>query len=506
MSEKKVSNSLLSSILLTSKRPEHVQKAYQKLAEKILLKKDYGFDDFRFVGEDTGFSIFAGKNSPQFVFANLNKLLTALQNTVCNSVSPEEVESFFTFLDRIENPNRKMSTLLHVFAHGKLPVLTCTALSHLRELPKLNPENEHLLLQKSISNPLLCQELYPARLSFLDPERNYGEILKKIHLGNPQQDKIGVWIVINSGRFCPDEMIKYLNLRSEMCIDQTPKTEEITITAFENLCRKPCENFSTVLLQKFIKSRNLSPATDVKILNAVCSRVQDKALLEEYGRLSLLCEPEAVQKTLEVFKQQGANWPEAQISFYAEVIKRQPLKMLPEMACTYARFTLKSLSLRQKEELTASGAIPKLLNALSGLSIPREQRSAAEIIDEIIRVPEILQAPVWQLLLEKWPQHAQIGINRSKSIQTLFSLLDMLMDFYPQDNACRNFLETKYDLIAHAAKNILTLDSRQGSRLADILYRHNLAELPQLPGEIRKFVAEIKKEDELFREFMNDFA
>ena len=80
------------------------------------------------------------------------------------------------------------------------------------------------------------------------------------------------------------------------------------------------------------------------------------------------------------------------------------------------------------------------------------------------------------------------------------------MDFYPQDNACRNFLETKYDLIAHAAKNILTLDSRQGSRLADILYRRNLAELPQLPGEIRKFVAEIKKEDELFREFMNDFA
>jgi|GEM_PF-2528448 hypothetical protein len=506
MSEKKVPNSLLSSILLTSKRPEHVQKAYQKLAEKILLKKDYGFDDFRFVGEDADFSIFAGNNSPQFVFANLDKLLTALQEAVCRFSEPEQAEVFFTFLDRIENPNRKMPVLLHVLVHGKLPVLSCAALSRLRELPKLNPQNEHFLLEKSISDPLLCQELYPARLSFLDPERNYGEILKKIHLGNPEQDQIGVWIVINSGRSCPDEMIKYLSLRSEMCIEQTPKTDEVTIAAFENLCRKPCENFSTGLLQKFIKSRNLSPATDVKILNAVCSRVQDKALLEEYGRLSLLCGPETVQKTLEIFKQQGTNWPEVQISFYAEVIKRQPLKMLPEMACTYARFTLKSLSLRQKEELTASGAVLKLLDALSGLSFPREQRSADEIIDEIVRIPEILQAPVWLLLLEKWPRHAQIGINRSKSVQTLFSLLDMLIGFYPQNNACRDFIETKYDLIARAAKNILTLDSRQGSRLADILYRHGLAELPQLPGEIRKFVEEIKKEDESFREFMNDFA
>lgn len=84
MSEKKVSNSLLSNILHTSKRPEHVQEIYQK----------------------------------------------------------EEIERFFSFLDQVENPNRKAPILLYILSRGKSLFLSTQTLSRLKKLPKLNPENE----------------------------------------------------------------------------------------------------------------------------------------------------------------------------------------------------------------------------------------------------------------------------------------------------------------------------------------------------------------------------
>ena len=368
-------------------------------------------------------------------------------------------------------------------------------------------ENEYFLLEQSVKHTFLCRELYPERLSFLNPECNYGCILKKLHIGDPNQDKIGVWIVVNSGSFCPNEMLKYLSLRSEMCMPHTPGTEEIAIRSFANFRYKFYSNFDTELLRQFIKSRNLSPQADIKILDLICRHIQDQALLEEYGRLSLMCGIDTLSKTLDVFKRHGDKWPESQIAFYAAIIKQYPQDEICDMAYTYIHFTIKSISLHQKELLSEKGSILKLLKTLSDCASNGKYRSlGSKIVSEIIHIPELISAEILSILLLQWKDELQTELNRYTNTSHLSKILDMLIELKTPNTDAKQFVELKQSAISHVVKNILVLDSRLNDKLAEILYQFKLTNLKSLPSSIKKSISDIEREELDFQSFMQAFA
>ena len=500
MKEKNVSNEQLSNILLNSRRSLHRKQAYQKLAEKILFRQAYTFDDFCFVNEKSKFSIANFSKSPEMVFAALKPLLEALQEQICIATNEEAIKNFLGFVDKIQDADLKFSPLLYCGINAKHQTLREQSLFRLMMLPKLSSENEYCLLEQSIKYSFLCRELYPERLSFLNPERNYGSILKKLHIGDHNQDRIGVWIVVNSGSFCPNEMLKYLSLRSEMCVSQTPETEEIAIRSFANFRYKFYSNFDTELLRKFIKSRNLSIQTDIKILDMICRHIQDQALLEEYGRLSLMCDIETINNTLDIFKRHGTKWPESQIAFYTAVIKRFGSDATYGIVYTYIYFTIKNMSLYQKEGLIQSPTLENMLNAL--VSLPNvHENTISEIIDEIVSSPILLSGNILQILLAHYFEQLQTGLNRYKSVSDLVKILETLLSLPKLSNP-----DQTNQLIVHIVKNILILDSKLNDELAEIICQSGLSDLTGLPGSIKQSLAEIENEEHKFQEFMKQFA
>ncbi len=507
MKEKNVSNEQLSNILLNSRQALHRKQAYQKLAEKILFQQAYTFDDFYFVNEKSQFSIANFSKSPEMVFAQLKSLLEAMQEQLCTNSNEDAIKNFFGFVDKIQEPDVKVSPLLYCAINAQAKCLREQSLFRLMKLPKLSSENEYFLLEQSVKHTFLCRELYPERLSFLNPECNYGCILKKLHIGDPNQDKIGVWIVVNSGSFCPNEMLKYLSLRSEMCMPHTPGTEEIAIRSFANFRYKFYSNFDTELLRQFIKSRNLSPQADIKILDLICRHIQDQALLEEYGRLSLMCGIDTLSKTLDVFKRHGDKWPESQIAFYTAIIKQYPQDEICDMAYTYIHFTIKSISLHQKELLSEKGSILKLLKTLSDCASNGKYRSlGSKIVSEIIHIPELISAEILSILLLQWKDELQTELNRYTNTSHLSKILDMLIELKTPNTDAKQFVELKQSAISHVVKNILVLDSRLNDKLAEILYQFKLTNLKSLPSSIKKSISDIEREELDFQSFMQAFA
>ena len=500
MDEKNISNEQLSNILLNSRRVEHRQQLYHKLAEKILFEDSYRFEDFCFVDSKKLSSGTSNKPSTQLVLAQLPELLDALQETLCSTTDTKVGSNFFKFIDHISNPNDKVKTLLKIVSYPANSVFQHEAISHLIGLSKLSPENEFLVLRWYVESQITQNIFYSQRIKYLDPNLDYGEILKNLHLGNTEHDQIGIWIVVNAGSHCPNEMIKYLNWRGEMCIEQNPSTEEIALKAFSNLRPEAYSQFNSELLRKFIKSRNLSASADVQILSLVCKHLQDQFLLEEYGRLALLCRAKYLPQVIEIFKLYGSKWPTSQLSYYGEIIKQYGYNAAEGLVCNYICFTLKSLSIYQQESLVKSQTVEKLVSIL--VSLPQlHSRAIGEVITEIVAIPTFLSSNILQALLTNCPEHLQIGLNRYKSVPALVKILETLVSLPKLKNS-----KEDHNLVVHIVKNILTLDSRLNETLAEMLYQANLSNLTGLPGSIQKSLSKIEDEERKFQDFMQAFV
>ena len=500
MKEKNVSNEQLSNFLLNTQRIEHRQQLYRRLAEKILFDGSYCFEDFCFVDSGKTLPSTSDISSSQLVFAQLPELSQALQATICSTTDSKAGPNFFKFIDHFTNPDDKVAPLLAIASCQPSSIFRAEVVSHLSALSKLQAKNEFLILRWYTENPISEPGFYPQRLNYLAPNLDYGEILKNLHLGNTEHDQIGIWIVVNAGSHCPNEMLKYLNWRGEMCIEQTPSTEEIAIKAFANLRPEAYSQFNTELLRKFIKSRNLSAAADVQILSLVCSHLQDQFLLEEYGRLALLCETKHLPQVIDIFKLYGAKWPESQLSCYGKILQKYGYKTNCKQVCQNIVSTLKNLSIYQQESLAQSHIMEHLVNIL--VSLPQLHNQAVEsIITEIVMMPPLLSTNILQFLLNHCPNYLQTGLNRYTSVPNLVKILETLLSLTKSTPA-----EQTNHLIIHIVKNILTLDSRLVTKLAEMLYQAQLSNLAGLPRNIKKSLAVFENKEREFQEFMQKFA
>lgn len=494
---------------LRSEDPQHQQKVYAALAQKILtLPLSFEYEDFYFAEDHPNDE----SGCPDDKIFAQQSILFPLLTKGFGEANDCNILVICSMMNKCQNPGLLMPLYWENFILKERNFIRSLMFYQIASLPPMNAEDEKTLLLQSIKDE--CYVIASSRLRYLDLQLNYSEALDSLkECNNVSPFPIAEFLIKNtSSPKTFDASLEFLDVWVQKVNIHSVHAEKLALIALENFLKQDKRLISIRGIREFCHNSDISPETRLEILSAILLSPTLIEILSEEEVCNLIDvldfrfnyrNSDAVKKLFDIYYH---------LATAGDELKKETFKTI--LACTYR--TLSNIGeslgiwLDFMIELTQKlgGDIPVesgLYRTLHQLNAHRLEGRHTDKIQQFIGIfcektsgynKEILKA-----IIEFWPEHLdKIRYMKLNGFHFLRTLLEISQTSHEGIRAICYSKAIK--IINELPKEDRILDFPEAAKSLAVIEGFPIKNLPK---NLAKLVSELREQQAQKAAFLKKF-